>query len=131
MGRIKTMRNQIIILLLALTAIQALGAKRRVLANSLVAGAKAALAKPAVAAKATPAVAKCSDREPPKDQEWKFPTCALQLSKIPENCAKRRSGALKDGFCSKTCGVCGAKKTGKAAGKKTGKAAGKKTGKAA
>merc|ERR1712166_69645 len=90
----------------------------------------AAKATPAVAAKATPAVAKCSDREPPKDQKWKFPTCALQLSKIPENCAKRRSGALKDGFCSKTCGVCGAKKTGKAAGKKTGKAAGKKTGKA-
>merc|ERR1719221_1074897 len=45
----------------------------------------------------------CMDVQPPS--HWKNPTCESQLANT-DNCAKRRDGERRDGYCSKTCGVC-------------------------
>ena len=47
----------------------------------------------------------CTDVQPPKT--WKHSTCAAQLAHT-DNCRFRREGVNTDGFCAKTCGVCGA-----------------------
>jgi len=47
----------------------------------------------------------CEDKPPPHWQNWANPTCEMQLHNT-NNCALRRSGAIVDGYCHKTCGVC-------------------------
>ena len=47
----------------------------------------------------------CVDKQVP--HAYTHNTCELQLSHT-ENCAKRRSGELDDGYCRKTCGLCDA-----------------------
>jgi len=45
----------------------------------------------------------CIDVQPPLD--WRSPTCEGQLQNTG-NCEYRKSGAMTDGYCRKTCGVC-------------------------
>mmetsp|Transcript_56808 Transcript_56808/g.122828 ORF Transcript_56808/g.122828 Transcript_56808/m.122828 type:complete len:188 (-) Transcript_56808:155-718(-) len=48
--------------------------------------------------------ASCFDVAPPP--HWEFATCEGQLLRT-KNCGKRIAGLIKDGYCNKTCGVCG------------------------
>lgn len=56
----------------------------------------------------------CLDVQPPKG--WVQNTCEKQHAHTTK-CQERRTGALKDGYCAKTCGLCKSTPTRSTAGK--------------